>query len=597
MKNCIFIINDSMRYETVGDGEWGLSATPFIDSIKKDCLIANNMYSEAPYTEAAIKCLLTGKDTLDDNGYFYRFNAIKTDCFSQFKNKDYETLYTTFPDFWFSKETENNVDYMIYTELPSYLDFYLYRVKFYIEQNNSSTFSEYQIQQEIKLYEIYFNAYISFFEKYEKDSSNICYKLIRNQMEKINWKEILHVWRNEYSSFMEDKAKYVLNVVCEKENHILYKTSGSIWNLETDGKLLKTMYKKNKNFFDDCYKLQRKMNKKNGYAKKELYKSFFVRFIQKLKKINLSNYNTTTYFSNWHARVINNDFEMLMDKYDIKKYEVWASFRRQVDLLLEYIDSKDNDKPFFIVMHNLNPHYLCSPLTYDTDDENLMQNEIDVLKSDIKKVSNKFSGFLSYRFATRYIDMTTEYLFKELEKRGILENTTIGMTADHGSSFGHGPVRKEPFVNNNYSENYHIPFIVYNGGVFGEIDTLATSKDIFPTMDDLMGIGIDGNFTGHSILHDYKQEIIHSEYMGPGCPDLKVKDIRFVARNKKYKVSYYVNILKDFEDGTLLEIYDRTKDPHEFHNLVSKVNVEEVKDLLEYLRNRYSILQKEYKFE
>lgn len=594
MDNLVFIVNDSLRNDAIGDQKWGKSATPFIDSIKSHSFVADNMYSQAPYTEAALKALISGKDVLDDTGYYYRFNKNTSSIFHQLKENGYETFLTSYPDFWFSSEMMKDIDYIIYCMLPSYKDFYTYRVKYYIDTNSSQNLSDYQINKEIELFDIEFFYYIKFFEDYLNDKNDIRYSFVKNQLQKIDVKKIVDIWNIEKSKFEKDKKNYIKCVIKEGENHILYKTSGYIWNLETDGNNLLKAYENNKSFFAECVRFQNRMNLKNDVSLLKLAMSFFVRLKQKIFKQKIINFNSTTYFSNWHSRMNTKDFEKLMKNFLIIKFEVWTSFRKQVDFLIDYLDKRKNDKPFCFFIHNPNPHYLCTPITYDSEDFDIIQSEINELKKDRKKISDKFSGFLSYRFAARYIDYTTEYLFSELTKRNLLDKTTIAITSDHGSSFGPGPVRSEPFVNNNFSENYRIPFIVYNNKTFLKSQKLATSKDIAPTVDSILGIDIDSSFTGHSLLDSYNQDIIHSEYMGPGCPDIYNKKIRFVARNKNYKISYYAKLSDNFESGELIDIYKYSSDKLEKNNLITRKDEIDISDLLMHLKERFLKLKEQY---
>ena len=64
--NVICILVDSVIADYFGKTRCFESPTPFIDSLRSEGLVANNMYSHGPYTDAATKSLYTGRNCLDD---------------------------------------------------------------------------------------------------------------------------------------------------------------------------------------------------------------------------------------------------------------------------------------------------------------------------------------------------------------------------------------------------------------------------------------------------------------------------------------------------------------------------------------------------
>lgn len=71
MKNnaiCFFV--DSVTWNSLGTRQAKISPTPFLDSLKGESITTTNLYSHGPYTDAATHSLFTGRDCLDDFGYF-----------------------------------------------------------------------------------------------------------------------------------------------------------------------------------------------------------------------------------------------------------------------------------------------------------------------------------------------------------------------------------------------------------------------------------------------------------------------------------------------------------------------------------------------
>ena len=75
MNNAITIFVDSVVWDYVGTNKAEVSPTPFLDSLKREGLVANKLYSHGPYTDAATRSLFTGRNCLDDYGYYFKLNT------------------------------------------------------------------------------------------------------------------------------------------------------------------------------------------------------------------------------------------------------------------------------------------------------------------------------------------------------------------------------------------------------------------------------------------------------------------------------------------------------------------------------------------
>jgi len=246
--NVVLIINDSMRYETIGDDQkrWGKTATPFIDSIKNNCLIANNMYSQGPYTEAAIKALITGRDLLDDGGYLYRFHNSPSTIFEPFHAKGYETFYTCCPDFLFSKEQKTNIDHCWYAEMPMFADFFTFRLDVYYKKIKKESLPEDDLKTLISLFEIHFDLFIDFFDEFRKNPEDERYTFVKNRLKCYSVDSILSVWKKEQQNFLLDKKKYIIKTLQQEQDAPIYKIASDLWSLENKDAPLKALYEENK---------------------------------------------------------------------------------------------------------------------------------------------------------------------------------------------------------------------------------------------------------------------------------------------------------------------------------------------------------------
>lgn len=598
-KNVILIINDSMRYEAIGDNpiRWGKSATPFIDSIKNECLVANNMYSQGPYTEAAMKSLLTGRDLLDNGGYLYRFYNAPATIFEPFHDYGYETFYTCLPDFLFSKQTKKSIDHCWYAEMPMFADFFTFRLDAYYQKIKTENLAEKDFETLSQLFKLHFDLFIDFFEEFTKNPNDERYYFVKNRLKCYSVETIISVWKNAQQEFLKNKKNYIVKTLQQEREAPIYKVASDLWALENKDAPLAELYDENKVFFDKCVKIQKNKNLLNGKNNFKLLHHFIKAVFEKIFRITDDKcWIKGNYFKNWRSCYKDNTWNNLLRKHKPYSFEVWPSMKSQIDLFFQKIDERQNsNRPFFFVMHTLNAHYVTAMLSYDSSNKETLQKEINILKLDLENISKDFCGYLSYRQAIRYVDYYTEYLFDGLKKRNLIDNTIVAMTSDHGSSFGPSLIREEPRVNNQHIENYHIPFIVYNKEFHKEIDRMSTSKDMATTLFDMADVPYSNNFTGVSLVQENLPscDIARSEYMGPGNPDMRIKPVRFIIRNRKYSLAYYVKLSEPFENGELISIYDIENDKDELHDIKNKINMSEVKDLFEDIHLRFDELRKE----
>ena len=99
----------------------------------------------------------------------------------------------------------------------------------------------------------------------------------------------------------------------------------------------------------------------------------------------------------------------------------------------------------------------------------------------------------AYDGSINYVDDQIKALFGELEQRGLLENTIVVVTADHGESLGeHGLLQHSASL---YRQEIHVPLIVWGAGVPAgkEIDTPVSTIALPSTILDLLGAN-DGTF-------------------------------------------------------------------------------------------------------
>jgi len=195
----------------------------------------------------------------------------------------------------------------------------------------------------------------------------------------------------------------------------------------------------------------------------------------------------------------------------------WDLIRRAEEFI-----AKHRDRPFHLYLHLINLHDYYEPKRILNQrelldaDSPLLRLEGQSTEQSYKLLSGELSrsGALkekdlaalaaAYDAGLRETDTLIGRLTSFLESEGLLENTLIVVTADHGEQFGeHAALTHagEAF----YNEILRIPFIIAGPGRFEgrtEIATPVSTIDIFPTLFALMGIETPNVFQGEPILEE-----------------------------------------------------------------------------------------------
>jgi arylsulfatase len=153
-----------------------------------------------------------------------------------------------------------------------------------------------------------------------------------------------------------------------------------------------------------------------------------------------------------------------------------------------------------------------------------------------------------------YIDHQIRLLIGTLWEEGLLDNTAILITSDHGDALGnHGLWAKMQML----ESSAKIPMILIppSGDVSVGIvdDRLACLRDIMPTVLDLCGIPVPASVEGSSLLGDDRRDHLYGEH-NEGLSATRM------IRHDSYKLIY-------FPTGHRSLLFDLSDDPDELHDL------------------------------
>lgn len=170
------------------------------------------------------------------------------------------------------------------------------------------------------------------------------------------------------------------------------------------------------------------------------------------------------------------------------------------DKFIDYIDYKDSGTPFFSFIFYDLAHAMTMPKEYqkkfspawEYPDYLSLHNEMDPTPF-----------FNLYKNCIHYDDQLVGKVLKAIEKKGLLDNSIIIITGDHGQEFnenkknywGHG---------GNYSKwQIQVPFIIYYPGIEAgkTYNHMTTHYDLSPTILNRF-LGVKNNTEDYSMGYD-----------------------------------------------------------------------------------------------
>ena len=178
--------------------------------------------------------------------------------------------------------------------------------------------------------------------------------------------------------------------------------------------------------------------------------------------------------------------------------------------VLAWLDRRDRAKPFFLVVHTLDPHDPYRPrepyrarFAADVDVETaccIRPHELAALDDDAARARAR-AAIALYDGEIAQNDAAFGELLDELARRDLLERAAILLTSDHGEEFfDHGGWRHASTL---YEEVLRVPFVFrLPGGAHGgsAIDGPVDQIDVAPTLLELAGIPAVGSLPGASRL-------------------------------------------------------------------------------------------------
>ena len=258
----------------------------------------------------------------------------------------------------------------------------------------------------------------------------------------------------------------------------------------------------------------------------------------------------------------------------------------QTEMAIKYINKyKDNKNPFYLTLSYGTPHdpwekNNVPKIYYDMFKNKTLgpsknySNSLDPYGdswSNEHKTKKKITEWMRVYYAmTTNLDWNFGRLISSIEDAGIIDNTIIIFTSDHGEMFGaHGRMKKNIF----YEESIRVPFLIQwrdklSSGL--KLDTLLSTVDIMPTILGLVDVEIPKEVEGTDlslVLRGERfEEPLFAFLMNTGACAIWEDGHEWRAiRDKKYTYAVYRGS-KDLPRKELF--FDNINDPYQLNNLI-----------------------------
>jgi choline-sulfatase len=254
-----------------------------------------------------------------------------------------------------------------------------------------------------------------------------------------------------------------------------------------------------------------------------------------------------------------------------------------------FISNRSNSKPFLLVASFMQPHDICEWLRLNMNNpgrlrypelaeelpelpENFEYDENEPESARKRRTGNEpFKGkwnkqhWRYYRWSyyrhIEHLDAEIGRILTALERRGLINDTLIMLTSDHGEGMGHHQmVRKSSF----YDEAARVPLLFSWPGHIVENKTdevnLASGLDVMPTLCDYAGIRPPADMRGLSLRalleggSGTQRECIVSEGNTNTGRMLRTPSFKYIK----------------YADDPVEQLFDMKNDPGETRNLAAR---------------------------
>lgn len=260
-------------------------------------------------------------------------------------------------------------------------------------------------------------------------------------------------------------------------------------------------------------------------------------------------------------------------------------------LALEFFDSYDGKRPFFMTVSQIEPHHQNDHKHYEGPEGSKGRFQNFVLPEDLRVLGgNAAEEYPDYLGQCASLDENLGRLVAKLKEKGLYENTVIIFASDHGSHFY--TRNRDSHLNgcDDYKRSchdacLHVPLVIaggpFRGGV--AVEELVSTASLPKTILALAGVDVGEAMIGENLL-----DVVEKKYDNrPNEIFAQISESRVgrCIRTARYTYSVYAPGLHGgaaaasdrYADDFL---YDMERDPYQLNNVVADPAYARVKEEL-----------------
>ncbi len=258
----------------------------------------------------------------------------------------------------------------------------------------------------------------------------------------------------------------------------------------------------------------------------------------------------------------------------------------------DYIKNYDSDKPFFLMVSQLEPHQQNGKGTFQCVEGEDIQFQDYPYPEDLVGLKGDYKAeFAHYLACCKRLDQNFADFVKAIKDKGIWNDTIIIYTSDHGCHF---KTRNFEYKRSCHNASTHIPFIMTGGGlekidackkyIGKHFDGLVSLLDVTSTILDFANTPIPQNYRSKSIaqmLNDDKgRDHIFLQISESQLGRAIITDKYTYSVKKPFSLGLQNATSKWYKQDLL---YDNEKDKAQHKNLINKTEYRQVAKQLKEL--------------
>jgi uncharacterized sulfatase len=250
----------------------------------------------------------------------------------------------------------------------------------------------------------------------------------------------------------------------------------------------------------------------------------------------------------------------------------------QTDFILDFLSTRNGDRPWFLFTSFIEPHHQNDHDRYEGPAGSKERFAItkdhvpkDLWGAEWLKSGDWEKNYADYLGQCWSLDHNVGRIVDRLKALGIYENTLIIYTSDHGSHFH---TREGEYKRNCTDGCLHVPLIFRGPGFVGgiQLTQLISLVDVVPTILAAAGIHIPAHLRGRPI-HQLLQPTPPADWPDYIFAQISESQVGRCIRTERWKYSVRAPAFngRDYSRSKLYMeefLFDLHADPHELVNLI-----------------------------